>query len=54
MSIAQDDLEQLKMLKSFLNDSFRGASIGSHKVDDMLGALDRAIAELERTESSED
>lgn len=49
MECSDEDIILLRALHSLLMTSFRGASFGSLKVNDMAAALERVIDEAERT-----
>ena len=48
MDFSEKDMKQLKALHGFLITSFKGASIGQLKVDDLTKSLSKAIDELEK------
>ncbi len=52
MALSAQNICQLKALQAFLNQSFKGASIGQLKVDDAAAALLLAIEELDPANSS--
>ena len=45
MGLSDKDILLLRELLLFLRKSFRGASFGDSKIDDMAAALERAIPE---------
>ena len=47
MNLSASDIVQLKALRELLTRSFAGASFGAWKIDDMNGALSRAIQAAE-------
>lgn len=53
MSFSADDISKLKELRTFLSKSFKGASIGSLRIDEGIASLDKAIRHCEDAEIHE-
>ncbi len=51
MTIAPNDLQLLMMLRAWLEQSFKGATVGQYNVDEMREALARVVIELEKDRS---